>query len=150
MQHDSERIDLNLQHSRDIPDGYVQAWNRSAGGDIRVSSAECWSLTTASPAGSDKVVLVRTQRRMKLTELFSVLQGSSTPSVTWDIKYGPDISGTGATSIATSQMTTSTTTGNSHGLSVTFVPAGQYVWIDIASVSGTVGFFNVTLGCYPY
>jgi len=144
MQHEPD-FDPDFIIRPDVANNLIKAWDRSALSEVWVPNyrdvKESWA-----PSGGDKRVVLRTQSSCVPLEVWSVLQGSSTPQVTWDLKYGPDITGAGSTSISTGEVTTSTTTGNQGILLVDNVPAGNYVWIDIVAVTGTVTDFALTLG----
>lgn len=92
-----------------------------------------------SPAAGDKVTLFYTAAALTVSELDAVLVGSATPSATWTVRYAADRSTTG-TEVVTSGTTTTTTTTAQATTSLTnpSIPAGNWVWVEITAVSGTV------------
>lgn len=118
----------------------------SVGGNTAISAGSPKSITIPSPTNTDNFTILYTSSSMMLSSIRSVLRGSSTPSVTFSIRYGTDRSAAG-TEVVTSGITCTNTTS---GLSTnTFnngtIPANNYVWITVSAVSGTVTELNVTI-----
>jgi hypothetical protein len=103
------------------------------------------ALTITSPSDSEKVVLLFTTEPVVLQAIRSVVTGV-TPSITFSIRYGTDVS-TAGTEVKTGGITTTNTTT---GLSTTTlddpsIPGGVYIWLTTAATSGTVDLLNVSL-----
>lgn len=73
-----------------------------------------------------------------------VLAGSSTPSVTCRLWTDSNRDETD-TAVTDSTAVTSTTTGDTFGLSETEITAGDYVILTVSAVSGTVARLEVTI-----
>jgi len=104
------------------------------------------SITIEGPTNSEKIIMFYTNVAIDITEIRSVLIGSNTPSVTFNIRYGSNSSATG-TAVATSGITTTNTTT---GLSTTsfdnsVITAESFVWITTTAVSGTVNYLHVSI-----
>jgi hypothetical protein len=102
--------------------------------------------TLETPSSTEKVPLFFNTSSFNLTQIRSVLTGSSSPSVTFSIRYGTDLSAAG-TEVVTSGITCANTTG---GVSTTSfnngtIPANNFVWITTSAVSGNVTALNVSL-----
>ena len=98
-----------------------------------------------SPTSSEAVDMWQTPVAITVSSLKAILRGS-TPSVTYNIKFGTDI--TSATSVFTSDITcTSITTGcsNSSGFNDATIPAGSFIWIVTTAASGTISSIGFTL-----
>lgn len=104
------------------------------------------SLTVEAPTNTENISMFFAEQPWTLKEIRSVLRGSSTPSVTFSIRYGTDRSAAG-TEIVTSGITvTSTTTGvATTSFTNGTIPAGNFVWLTTSAQSGTVNELSVTL-----
>jgi hypothetical protein len=105
------------------------------------------SISLPDPTASEKVVLFHATEALTLSKLSAVLPGgSATPSVTYGIAFGPDVSAAGTAVVTAGVTVTSTTTG---AQTTTFdnavIPAGSYVWLITTAKSGTVPMLHVTL-----
>ncbi len=100
-----------------------------------------------SPTATEKIQLFFNPIAWTLTEIRSVLPGaSSTPSCTFSIRYGTDVSGAGTEVVTGGIATTSTTTGDSTtAFTNATLPAGNFVWITTTATSGTIPALSVTL-----
>lgn len=94
-----------------------------------------------------KVVMFYTSTSLTITKMEAVLpSGTNTPSVTFNIRHGSDISLTG-TALVTGGTTVTNTT---NGLAVSSfnnatIAANSFVWLDVTAVSGTVPGLSVSL-----
>lgn len=82
---------------------------------------------------------------LTITQIRSSVFGTS-PSVTFSVRYGTDLSAAG-TEVVTSGITvTNTTTGlSTTSFNNATVPANNYVWLTTSATSGTVTQLAVTL-----
>ena len=92
-----------------------------------------------TPTPSDTFTMFHTSYDLYLTEIHSVLVGTSSPSVTFTIKYASDRS-TSGTEVVTGGITvTSSTTGTTTtSFTNNVIPANSFVWVSVSAVSGTV------------
>lgn len=103
-------------------------------------------ITLEYPTGAEKIPLFFTDTAITITEINSVLQGTSTPSVTFSIRHGADLSGSG-NEVVTSGITCTNTT---YGLVTTSfndatVDADSWIWLTTSAQSGTVNTLSVTI-----
>lgn len=102
------------------------------------------SITIPSPVAGDDFTLFRTDTETTLAAVYAVLQGTSSPSVTFVLRYAADRTAVG-TLATVSTAITSTTTGTSVPVQQMPIPADRFVWLEITAVSGTVSELNLTL-----
>lgn len=101
------------------------------------------SVTVPSPQAGDEFTLTYTQDSLTLTQVLALVQGSSTPSVTFVLRYDADRSATGT--LATQSLAvTNTTTGQLATIQNMPIPANRFVWLELTAVSGTVTEFTMT------
>jgi len=102
--------------------------------------------TMDDPGASEDIGLFFTEIAITITKMVAVLNGSSSPSLTWTIRHDPDRSASGAEAVTGGTVTTSTTTGS---VVTTFndatIPADSFVWLETTAQSGTVDQINLTL-----
>lgn len=104
------------------------------------------AITVESPTSSEDITMFFTDDAITVTQLNAVLNGSSTPSVTWTIRHNSDRSATGAEVVTGGTTTTSTTTGSEvTSFNDATIPAGSWVWLETTAQSGTVNALNVTV-----
>jgi hypothetical protein len=100
-------------------------------------------ITIDAPTATEKLPLFFTTVAMTLSAVKTVVLGSATPSVTYTLKTGTDVSAAG-TSIATG-TTTSTTTGDSGTIQNSgTIAANSWVWLETSAKSGTVDTLHLT------
>jgi hypothetical protein len=104
------------------------------------------TISIPDPVATDNIALFRTQTSMTISKIISVLRGSSTPSVTFSVKYGADRS-TAGTEVVTSGITCTNVTTGLHTTSFNnpTIPANNYVWMLVTAQSGTVNELNMQL-----
>lgn len=111
-----------------------------------VGGSEMKSISIESPTATEDITLFRTTRDISITQFDAVLLGSSTPSVTYTIRYASDRSAAGTEVVTSGSTTTSTTTGNSvTSFNNASIPSGSWIWIETTAQSGTVDLFSLTL-----
>jgi hypothetical protein len=103
------------------------------------------ALTIINPTSSEDVVLFFTTTSITFSQIRSTVMGT-TPSVTFSIRYGTDISAAG-TEVVTGGITcTNTTTGVSTTIfNNATVPLDNFVWLTTSASSGTVDQLAVSL-----
>jgi hypothetical protein len=104
------------------------------------------SIAIENPTGAEKWMLFFSESAITVAKIESILQGSSTPSVTFSIRYGTDMSGAG-TEVVTSGITvTNVTTGTATtSFNSASIPANNFVWITTSAQSGTVTALQVSV-----
>lgn len=104
------------------------------------------AITIESPTSSEDITLFFTDDAITINQLNAVLNGSSTPSVTWTIRFNSDRSAAGTEVVTSGTTTTSTTTGSEvTSFNDATIPAGNWVWLETTAQSGTVDALNVTI-----
>lgn len=104
------------------------------------------SMTIDYPSSSEDASIFYTTQAITITKMVAVLIGSSTPSVTWTVRFNSDRSATGTEVVTSGTTTTSTTTGSSvTSLNDGTIDAGSFVWLETTAQSGTVTQLHVTI-----
>lgn len=121
---------------------FCYRYSRASGASIGPAPR---AITVASPIAADSFTMFFTAVAMPLSQIRSLVSGSSTPSVTFSIKYGS--SRASGTEMVTSGITcTNTTTGlSTTSFTNGTIPANNFVWIDVTAVSGSVSEIHVSL-----
>jgi len=101
------------------------------------------SATIVSPRVGDAITLFYAEINTTLRQVLAVVQGTS-PSVTFVLKKDVNRS-TAGTAVTTSTAVTNTTTGQTVPIINQPVLAGQYVWLEITAVTGTVSELSVSI-----
>lgn len=102
------------------------------------------AIVVPAPVVGDRIGYY-TRRAQTLQQIRAVLVGSSSPSVTWTLRYASDRSAAG-TPVVTAGTTTTTTTAAQEVTSFdeSVIPASSHVWLEISAVSGDVDQIEVT------
>lgn len=104
------------------------------------------SITLEDPTGTEDVSMFFTNQAITISEMRAVLNGSSTPSVTWTIRHGTDRNATGAEVVTSGTTTTSTTTGSDvTSFNDATIVADSFVWLETTAQSGTVDALHITI-----
>jgi hypothetical protein len=102
------------------------------------SRAHAW----ASPASGNKGFLFQTETAITGIRVKSVNLGGSTPSVAWEIRFGTDVSAAGSLCIGAT-TTSNTTIEEDTSFTDASIPAGQIVWVELDTVSGSPTGFGI-------
>jgi hypothetical protein len=102
------------------------------------------SLTIAYPVAGDNLTLFYTQVSTTLTQVAAILRGTSTPSVTYTLKYAANRSAAG-TSATTSTTVTSVTTASTATLQNMPIPANNFLWLEVSAISGNPTELSITV-----
>jgi hypothetical protein len=102
------------------------------------------SLTIAYPVAGDNLTLFYTQASTTLTQVAAILVGTSTPSVTYSLKYAANRSAAG-TAATTSTTVTSTTTASTATLQNMPIPANNFLWLEVSAISGNPTELSITV-----
>jgi len=118
----------------------------SNGSVIEKSLTKSKATTIELPTAADTADMWQTPVDITISSLKTILRGASSPSVTFNLYFGSDI--TSPTNVFTSAITcTSVTTGcsNSSGFNDATIPAGSFIWIRTTAQSGTVHTISFTV-----
>jgi hypothetical protein len=102
------------------------------------------SFTIPAPQAGDNFTIFYTETATTLTQVLAVVKGSSSPSVTFTMRYATDRTAAGTLAVV-STVVTSTTTGQVVPLQQMPIPANSFVWVELTAVSGTVTEFSASL-----
>lgn len=110
------------------------------------TAAKSKSVTIESPSNVEDTTIFYTPVALTVYELAAVLNGVSTPSVTWTFRYGPDRSAVGSEIVVGGTTTTDVTTGDRITVfDNAVIPAGSWVWLETTAQSGTVNDLHITI-----
>lgn len=104
------------------------------------------SITIENPGAAENFGMFYADVPITIRKMVAVLVGSSTPSVTWTVRFGTDRSATGTEVVTGGTTTTSTTTGSVvTSFNSAAVPATNYVFVKTTAQSGTVNNLEITI-----
>lgn len=95
-----------------------------------------------NPADADIRQIHITDKALTVTSVKALIEGDTSQSVTFEVRYGTDITATGTEIV--SKVTTNNTSGEEFTVDVD-IPAGSIIWAVITTVVATVRTFSVTL-----
>jgi hypothetical protein len=101
------------------------------------------SVTIVSPRVGDAITLFYAEIDTTLRDVQAIVQGTN-PSVTFVVKKDVNRS-TAGTAVTTATAVTNTTTGQTVPIVNQPILAGQYVWLEITTVTGTVSELSVSI-----
>ena len=102
------------------------------------------SLTIAYPVAGDNLTLFYTQASTTLTQVAAILRGTSSPSVTYVLKFAANRS-SGGTAATLSTAVSSVTTASLATLQNMPIPANNFLWLEVSSISGNPTELNITI-----
>ena len=110
-------------------------------GNVTVSGAPRRLLTSTAidlPDQEEDVTLFRATSTVILTELFSVVRGAGTPSVTWTVRHDANRnSGSGTEVVTAGTTTTSKTSGQiTSTLDNPTITGGEWIWLETTVTGG--------------
>lgn len=105
------------------------------------------SLTLEYPASGDSITLFYTDNPLKINKIYTLLSGSSTPSVTFNLRFSTGRHVSPYYSLFSSnQSTTSVTTGDLYTVFINNIISGNsYAWLDIITTGGVLNKYSQTL-----
>ena len=115
----------------------LQRWENKA--PANASAAR--SATIAEPLAGDSFTLFKTTRETTINDVTALVSGGS---VTYEIRYAADRTTAGTLAIVADTVT-NTTTGDVATVQNQPIASGNWVWLEITAVSGTVDEFNVSV-----
>lgn len=103
------------------------------------------SITLNNPTNSENILLLYTDIDLYVNEIRSVIAGAGSPSITFYLKYGADISGASTDVVAGGIVCSNTTTGiSTTNFNNGTIPAGNFLWLTTGAISGTLTMFHAT------
>lgn len=104
------------------------------------------SIVIEDPTASENITFFFTDDAITITQVNEVLQGSSTPSVDWNIRHATARDAGSPNDVFTSDRTTTSTSGaETTSFNDATIPAGSWVWIITSAQSGTVDELAITI-----
>ena len=99
-----------------------------------------------SPQANDRRILLRAAQALTISRVDAVLSGGTSPSVSFSLRHGADVSAAGTAATTDPITVTSTTTGRaSTSFQVPEIPAGHWLWLQITTVSGSPVVLTVSI-----
>ena len=96
------------------------------------------ALWLASPQANDRRILLRASQALTINRLDAVLTGGSSPSVTFSLRHGADVSAAGTAVTSDPITVTSTTSGTAiTSFHTPEIPEGHWLWLEVTAVSGS-------------
>jgi hypothetical protein len=91
-----------------------------------------------TPQTNDKRIVLRAPQALTISRIDAVVSGGSSPSASFSLRHGTDVSAAG-TSVTSSAMTvSSTSTGATFSsFASPAVPAEHWLWLEISAASGS-------------
>ncbi len=92
----------------------------------------------ASPQANDRRLLLRAPQVLTISRVDAVLTGGTSPSVSFSLRHGADVSAAGTAATTDPITVTSTTTGSaSTSFQSPTIPAGHWLWLQVTAASGS-------------
>ena len=92
----------------------------------------------ASPQANDRRILLRAPQALTISRVDAVLTGGTSPSVSFSLRHGDDVSAAGTAATTDPITVTSTTRGTaSTSIQSPTIPAGQWLWLQVTAASGS-------------
>ena len=103
-------------------------------------------LSMPSPQANDRRILLRAAQGLTISRVDAVLSGGTSPSVSFSLRHGADVSATGTAATTDPITVTSTTTGSaSASFQSPTIPSGHWLWLQITTVSGSPAVLTVSI-----
>lgn len=103
-------------------------------------------VTILDPAANDQVTMMYTQDQITILKIAAVVRGATTPTASFTLRYNAGRTGsvtdvvTGGTTISSSNNAQTITSFDN-----ATIPANNWVWVIVNSVSGTISELGVTI-----
>ena len=111
-----------------------------------IGNASPRSITIDAPTATEKMAMFYTTNSLTISKIVSVCPGGVSPSVTFYLYYGSDISTTGTAVVTAGMTVTSTTTGLiTTSFNNATIPANNFLWITTTAKSGEVPTLTVSV-----
>ena len=108
-----------------------------------VPNAAPRSITIVDPQASDSFTVFRTTRATTISQVVALVAGT-TPAVGYELRYAANRTASGITAIVPA-IASNTTVGSGATIQNMPIPPGNYVWLNIATVSGNTTEFNLSV-----
>jgi hypothetical protein len=102
--------------------------------------------TIASPAAGVTRILLRAPQPLTISRVDAVLSGGTSPSVSFSLRHGADVSAAG-TAVTTDPITVSSTTTGTMitSLQSPTIPSGHWLWLEVSAASGSPADLTVAM-----
>ncbi len=95
-----------------------------------------------NPQVGERRILLRAPQALMLARLDAVLSGGSNPSLSLQLRHGPDVSASGTAMLSTPFAIGSTNGGTTTGTVISnfqapAVPVDHWLWLEVTDVSGS-------------
>ncbi|MCP9860288.1 MULTISPECIES: hypothetical protein [unclassified Cyanobium] len=95
-------------------------------------------LSMPSPQVNDRRILLRAPQALTISRVDAVLSGGTSPSCSFSLRHGADVSAAGTAATTDPITVTSTTTGSAiTSFQAPEIPAEHWLWLDVAAISGS-------------
>jgi hypothetical protein len=100
----------------------------------------------ASPQANDRRILLRAPQALTISRVDAVLTGGTSPSVSFSLRHGADVSAAGTAATSEPITTASTTSGSgSTSFQSPNIPAGHWLWLVVTAASGSPTGLSVSI-----
>jgi hypothetical protein len=100
----------------------------------------------ASPQADDRRILLRAPQALTISRVDAVLTGGTSPSVSFSLRHGADVSTAGTAATSDPITATSTTSGSgSTSFQSPNIPAGHWLWLQVTAASGSPAELTVSI-----
>lgn len=100
----------------------------------------------ASPQANDRRILLRAPQGLTISRVDAVLTGGTSPSVSFSLRHGADVSAAGTAATSDPITATSTTSGSgSTSFQSPNIPAGHWLWLQVTAASGSPTGLSVSI-----
>ncbi|MDM7953885.1 MAG: hypothetical protein QUV07_11825 [Cyanobium sp. CZS 25K] len=100
----------------------------------------------ASPQANDRRILLRAPQALTISRVDALLTGGSSPSVSFSLRHGADVSAAGTAATSDPITVTSTTSGTaSTSFQSPNIPAGHWLWLQVTVASGSPAGLSVSI-----
>ena len=110
---------------------------------LSVPNAAPRSITIVDPQPSDSFTVFRTTRATTISQVVALVAGT-TPAVGYELRYAANRTASGTTAIIPA-IASNTTVGSGATVQNMPIPSGNYVWLNITTVSGDTTEFNLSV-----
>jgi len=95
-------------------------------------------LSMPSPQANDRRILLRAPQAQTISRVDAVLSGGTSPSVSFSLRHGADVSAAGTVATTDPITVNSTTTGSaSTSFQSPTIPSGHWLWLQVTAASGS-------------
>jgi hypothetical protein len=103
-------------------------------------------LSMPSPQVNDRRILLRAPQELIINRVDAVLTGGTSPSVSFSLRHGADVSAAGTAATMDPITVTSTTSGSaSTSFQSPIIPSGHWLWLQVTAASGSPAGLMVSL-----